>query len=553
MFTAIIGFFKIVTSIFTRVIFKLEVRGVINIPSDGGVLVISNHVSFLDSMVIATAMNRDVGFVMAAKVYNHPLLHWAFKRLAMVPIESGKDKSYLQKFNQNCQKKINSGHAVCIYAEGQISNNGHLLEFKKGMEYIAEGLNSKVSILPVHIDGLIGTPFSYDNNQKKSIGLSFKSMFKKVVVTFGKPMDNSSSAFEVRQKIKELEVSNFSERISDNSTLIDYIYQNNHSWNGSLVLGSLTASDLWQKANSIAVQYRNAVGNYSLIGVYLSSVEDNVAVNVGMAILGKQVVNLNSKGMFSDLGVEMVISDQELDFNYLSYVQPELVNSDRWIETSIHKDVKLAKFNSNTGSFSMSHENILAYFFALKQLFVLGDDSRMYCQYNSTTAIGYFIKVWAPLLVNSTVVGDQKTNQANVIVGDTDFINNYHLQFGTEHLRTIILLDGNKGRLLKELNHSVVYAGLASASICPVITLSSPDYQGRSIAGKPLLQEGRSEGTVGKPFPGVTIKIVDAEGQEVDPGVKGTVMVKGIMFNADGWIKTGIEGYMTTAGFLAVL
>ena len=78
-------------------------------------------------------------------------------------------------------------------------------------------------------------------------------------------------------------------------------------------------------------------------------------------------------------------------------------------------------------------------------------------------------------------------------------------------------------------------------------------YQGRSIAGKPLLQEGRSEGTVGKPFPGVTIKIVDAEGQEVDPGVKGTVMVKGIMFNADGWIKTGIEGYMTTAGFLAVL
>lgn len=552
MYTIVIVFFRVLSRIFTKVVFKLEVRGIENVPSEEGVLVISNHVSYLDSMVIATVMNRNVGFVMAAKVYYHPLLHWAFKRLPMVPIESGKDKNYLEKFNKNCQDKINTGSAVCIYAEGQISNNGHLLEFKKGMEYISEGLNAEVPILPVHIDGLIGTPFSYDNHNKKTVGFNFKSLFKKIVVTFGKPVNNQSTAFEVRQAIKELEVQNFSERISSKSNLIDYIKGNHKDWNESPVIGDAKVDELWKRANTIAVKYKSEVENSSLIGVYVKSLEESVVINIAMVILGKQVINFETKDSFLNSGVEQVISDRDLEGDFIYYIKPEILENDKWIQKELYKDIKVAKFHVKEGRFSMSHENMLAYFFALKQLFALGNDSAIYCQYNVSTAIGYFIKVWSPFLVNSTVIEERNATEANVLVGDVTFINGYHTKFGTEQLRTIILLDGNREDLLEELNHSVVYQGLRSELVCPVITLSSPNYEGKSIAGKPLLQEGKTEESVGKPLPGVTIKIVNGKGTEVVLGDYGEVLVKGVMFNKDGWIKTGVTGKMTNAGFLVV-
>ena len=130
MFYIIVKFLKALVAFFIRVIFRLEVRGIENIPKHGGAMIIANHVSFLDNMVLVTVMPRDVGFVMASKVYHHPMLRWLFKRLPMVPIETGKNKSYLEKFNKSCQDKINEGNLVCIYPEGQISNNGHLLEFQ---------------------------------------------------------------------------------------------------------------------------------------------------------------------------------------------------------------------------------------------------------------------------------------------------------------------------------------------------------------------------------------------------------------------------------------
>ena len=122
-------------------------------------------------------------------------------------------------------------------------------------------------------------------------------------------------------------------------------------------------------------------------------------------------------------------------------------------------------------------------------------------------------------------VGEE--HKANVLVGDVTFVNSYHNQFGTSHLRTIVLLDGLEEDLLSDVNHEAVYQGLRSKSACPVLTLSSPDYEGKSIAGKPLLQSGRKVETMGRPLPGVALKIVNDNGSEVSVGGRGNVLAKG--------------------------
>ncbi len=107
--------------------YDLEVQGVKHIPSSGGVLLLGNHVSWIDWAVILMSSPREVKFVMHKPIYDKWYLNWVLKIFKAIPISNASSKSTLQTI----AKELDEGNMVVLFPEGGITRNGHLGEFKK--------------------------------------------------------------------------------------------------------------------------------------------------------------------------------------------------------------------------------------------------------------------------------------------------------------------------------------------------------------------------------------------------------------------------------------
>ena len=171
---------RFIAYMITRSYFKIEVTGAEHIPKKSGALLVANHLSLMDAFFMVAAVPRMLRFVVAKDIYEFPLFNWLLKRLNMIPISERLDKVKLDEFNTLCREEVNAGHILCIFPEGQISRIGHLLEFKKGIEHIAKGVN--VPIIPVQMEGVRGVPLSFEIGSSKPMMPWLKSFRKRISI-----------------------------------------------------------------------------------------------------------------------------------------------------------------------------------------------------------------------------------------------------------------------------------------------------------------------------------------------------------------------------------
>lgn len=191
-----------------KVMFRTRVYGDKNIPLMGGALFVSNHVSFMDSFLLVAAAPRNMRFVMIDTVYYHWSLHWLFKRLNMIPISVKNTPETLVDFTKRCQDEINKGHILCVFPEGQLNRGVELNEFKKGIEFIIDGIDAPV--IPIYLDGLHKTPLAWNRDSGKLNGFWLSRWFRKVSVTIGEPIEEKLRAVEYREKVIALATKRFS-------------------------------------------------------------------------------------------------------------------------------------------------------------------------------------------------------------------------------------------------------------------------------------------------------------------------------------------------------
>lgn len=197
--------------ILSKTIYRIDTTGIENIPKKSGGIIVANHTSLLDALLIISSTKRTVRFVMHDKIFHAPVIGLLFKKLNMIPISSKKTKEGLDDFNYRCKKEIENGHLVCIFPEGEITRNGQLSIFKKGIEHLAK--ITQAPIIPLHMDNVIGTPLSFKPGTHHKYGFNFKTLRKKVFITIGTPIKELKSAFELRQIIRELELKNVAKRV----------------------------------------------------------------------------------------------------------------------------------------------------------------------------------------------------------------------------------------------------------------------------------------------------------------------------------------------------
>ncbi|MCZ6486803.1 MAG: MFS transporter [Gammaproteobacteria bacterium] len=174
-----------------------------NIPDQGPVVLICNHVSFLDALVLAGSIRRPIRYVMYYRIFQLPILSFIFKTAQAIPIAGkSEDPELMQRAFDQVSEALNNGEIVCIFPEGKITETGELGEFKAGVIKVLE--RNPVPTVPLALRGLWGSFFSrkYGNVMTKLFPRGF---FSRIEVVAGQAIDPAEASIELfHQRVLEL-------------------------------------------------------------------------------------------------------------------------------------------------------------------------------------------------------------------------------------------------------------------------------------------------------------------------------------------------------------
>src|SRR5690606_5750875 len=131
------------------------VHGTENLPEKGGLLLLSNHVSYLDGPLLVSASPRPVRFLMIDECYHRRFVGLAARLFQTIPVSPARSKEAI-RFSAEA---LQAGEVVALFPEGQLTRTGGLSELKGGFALIAR--RSEVPVIPVYLDGLWGSMFSF--------------------------------------------------------------------------------------------------------------------------------------------------------------------------------------------------------------------------------------------------------------------------------------------------------------------------------------------------------------------------------------------------------
>jgi len=166
-------------------VYRVRKRGLDNIPDEGPAVLVCNHVSFVDALVISAACRRPIRFIMDHTIFKIPILRFVFREGRAIPIAPAKeDAALLERAYDEVAKALREGDLVCLFPEGALTRTGDMQPFRAGIKRIVD--TSPVSVVPMALRGLWGSLFS------KQGGRAFfkrpRGAFSKVELAVGQPI-----------------------------------------------------------------------------------------------------------------------------------------------------------------------------------------------------------------------------------------------------------------------------------------------------------------------------------------------------------------------------
>ena len=152
-------FLRFVAFLVARVCYRFRIRGDANIPTEGAAVLVCNHVSFIDPVLLMAASPRPIRFIMDHAIFRIPLLGWFFRLAKAIPIAPQKvDAATYEQAFARAGEALDAGELVCIFPEGGITRDGEMGEFKGGVMKLLE--SHPVPVVPLALQNLWGSFFS---------------------------------------------------------------------------------------------------------------------------------------------------------------------------------------------------------------------------------------------------------------------------------------------------------------------------------------------------------------------------------------------------------
>lgn len=573
-------------SLLARLIYGFRVFGIGNLPATGPVLLVSNHVSYIDWLFLMAASPRPIRFVVAGNFFDKWFIGWVLRRVRAIPLSRTVGPKSLSASFSNVTEALQAGEVVCVFPEGYPTRNGALLPFRRGLEQLAR--SASMPIVPVYLDQVWGSIFSYKGGK-----LFWKlPRFARypVTATFGKPLPTDATAFQVRQAVQILAAEAARERTKDCMPMHRQFVRNaaSHPFRPCLIDPEGKQNLSYGKALAGAIVLsrwlKPQLSDEPMVGVWLPSSNGAALTNIALTLLGKTAVNLNytagpesvrsaiqqcrireimTAQKFLDRlpldagpGVRLIRGEEarsqistasRLRAFLLVVLSPGWL-LDRLLGLTRHKAADVATVIFSSGSTGepkgivLTQQNITSNIEAFKELVDFSPRDHVLGILPFFHSYGYTVTLWGALMAGASVVYHPDPRAAKEIgelcrvhrctlMGATaTFLRLYLRRCGPEDFRTMRLLVCGAEKLpptlIEEFRAKFGIApleGYGCTELSPVASVNVPD-----ITVNTLTQVGTKVGTVGQPLPGIAVRIDHLETGEPNPvGVDGSLLVTG--------------------------
>jgi acyl-[acyl-carrier-protein]-phospholipid O-acyltransferase/long-chain-fatty-acid--[acyl-carrier-protein] ligase len=566
----------------TNTMYRIRTVGDENFPTEGALLV-ANHVSWVDALLIAASTGRMVRFLMFRPYYEWRGLNWFFRMMHVVPVATNDSPDKIADSLEWARQEIRRSHTVCIFAEGSITRTGNLLKFRRGLERIASHVNCP--IVPVYLDGVWGSIFSFDRG--RFLFKLPKRLLEPVTVYIGEPMPSSTTANEVRQAIQQLSAEAFrSHKKSQVPLHVAFIRRAKQRWRGTMAVnadgswvsfgGALArAIALSRSLRALVPAVDERVGimmppgieamlaHFAVwfggcIPVDIDTADPDQTVNSIIAssnltaiITDRDVIDSRSNRL---LPVRQIRFD-ELErrstvVKVLCFLMPARLIARIFVSGNIGDVDQVATIlysypedpsRAPRGAM-LTHHNLLSNLESLRQVFRV---TRRDCILGTATfanAMSFTGTLLLPALTGARVAYGAtltnrdafgpfcRDNQVTLIPAAPELLNRLVKHAAPDDLGNLRHLAVGGAPLSEHLRERFFtkfgvepLEGYGCPECAPIISLNIPDYGAGAHK-----QPGRRIGTAGHPLPGISIRIVDpATGQTVPQGTEGVLLVRG--------------------------
>jgi len=176
--------------------YKLKKQGIEHLPDRGAAVLVCNHVSFVDAVVLMGISPRPIRFVMDYKIFSTPFMSWFFRQAKVIPIASAKDDpAMMEQAFTDVSNALRNGDLVLIFPEGGITRDGEINRFRPGVTRILQ--SDPVPVIPLALCGLWGSFFSRHDGAWMA---RLRSVFSRIMVNVGAPVPAAQATPEYLQQ-----------------------------------------------------------------------------------------------------------------------------------------------------------------------------------------------------------------------------------------------------------------------------------------------------------------------------------------------------------------
>ncbi|WP_415913015.1 acyl-[ACP]--phospholipid O-acyltransferase [Neptuniibacter sp. QD37_11] len=580
---------RFVIGVLMRQRYKLIVDGFEHMPREGGLLLVGNHISWIDWALIQLSTPRPVRFVMEKTIYNRWYLKWVLDIAKVIPVSSGASKGAISAMTD----ALNAGEVVCIFPEGAISRNGHLGEFKKGAIRALENAQDDVKVMPFYLGGLWGSGMS-----RAKTGLmqnrQVESLRREVYVTYGQSIPASKATLEgLKQSVFELSEQTW-EHLAEHQESVPHSIlktaRKRLSQNAIIDtrMGEMTYRRLIGAAYSMMPEFRKTQKDN--IGLLVPTSSAGVLANVSAMMAGKTVINMNytasSDALKASLDlaeVDTIVTSRQFmtkltakgmplepvlegrEVIYLEDVKERMSKQKalwnifvtaklmpaawmlRHVNTKRPAAILFSSGSEGTPKGVMlSHTNLMANVKQISDVLNTQTDDRVMNQLPIFHAFGYTACMLMPLIegmpmithpdpTDAVNVGKAVAkHRATIMCATSTFLRLYTKNRRVKPLMfdSLRIVVSGAERLAKDVRdgfegkfHKQILEGYGMTEGSPVVAVNLPNALDTSYW---VEQIGHKNGSVGMPLPGTSIRVVDYDTNETLPvGEEGHILVSG--------------------------
>jgi hypothetical protein len=191
--------YRLICWALARCLYRLKIEGRDHIPTQGPALLVCNHVTYVDWLILAGATQRPVRFVMHYSFLKIPLTGRIFRDAKVIPIAGSKENPLiLDAAFDRISQELSQGEIVCIFPEGQLTRDGRLNPFRHGIERIVK--RNPVPVIPMALHGMWGSLFSREHRSYWA-KLRHNKLWSPIRLAIGEPVQADQIRAQQLQKI----------------------------------------------------------------------------------------------------------------------------------------------------------------------------------------------------------------------------------------------------------------------------------------------------------------------------------------------------------------